>query len=241
MLDPDPTQTDSSHVLKNQVNATKDQEQTMLTTETHAVCSSYLDEQLLLASQENNDTHAVSTQENNDTHAVSTQENNDMHAVSTQENNDTHAVSTQENNDDVSNDSTSGEFHDASSLASVIASFLPDTAEQQSSNSTPPGYVELDYSSQAPNHQAQITGEPHSISFAIELEEDTHLECTEGLVYNVTNSAIDESVAGEFKTHDTLGISVTSIHMINKMSFHSSPVHSGYIDYSKPVFTPNTD
>ena len=97
-------------VLKNQVNATKKQEQAMLTGDTQ-----------------------------------------------------TNAVSTEENNDLVSNNSTAGEFHDASSLASVIASFSPDTAEQQSSNSTPPGYIELDYSPQAPNHQTQITWEPHSI------------------------------------------------------------------------------
>ena len=191
---PDFTQIDSSHVLKYQIDATKEQEQAMLATDTHAVSSPYLDEQSLLANQENND--------------------------------------------QVSNDSTFGEFHDASSLASVVASFSPDTTEQQSSNSTPPGYVNPDYNPQPLNYQTQITGEPHSISFDIELEEDTHLECTEGLVYNVTNSGIDESVAGEIKTHDTLGMHVTSIHMTNKMSFHNSP---DYIVYSEPVLIPNAD
>ena len=196
---PDFTQIDSSHVLKNQVDATKEQEQAMLTTDTqtNAVGSPYLDEQSLLANQENNDQG--------------------------------------------SNDSIFGKFHNASSLASVVASFLPDIVEQQSSNSTPPGYVNPDYNPEAPNLKTQITGEPHSISFDIELEEDTHLECTEGLVYNVTNSAVDESVAGEIKTHDTLGMHVTSIRMTNKMSFHSSPVYSGYIDYSEPVLIPNAD
>ena len=99
-----------SHVLKNQVNATKEQEQVMLTSDTQ-----------------------------------------------------TNAVSTEENNDLVSIDSTPGELHDASSLASVVASFSPDIAEQQSYNSTLPGYIELDYSPQAPNHQTQITWEPHSV------------------------------------------------------------------------------
>ena len=205
---PDFTQIDSSHVLKYQIYATKEQEQAMLATDTHTVSSPYLDEQSLLANQENNNTHALSTQENND---------------------------------QVSSDSTFVEFHDASSLASVVASFSPDTTEQQSSNSTPPGYVNPDYNPQPLNYQTQITGEPHSISFDIELEEDTHLECTEGLVYNVTNSTVDESVAGEIKTHDTLGMHVTSIHMTNKMSFHSSPIYSGYIDYSEPVLIPNAD
>ena len=174
---PDFTQIDSSHVLKNQVDATKEQEQAMLAndTQTNAISSPYLDEQSLLANQENNDIHALSTQKNND---------------------------------QVSNDSTSGEFHNASSLPTVVASFSPDTAEQQSSTSTPPGYIKLDYDPQALNYQTQITWEPQSVHFDQEVEDECHFQNM--LAYGITDSIVDQSVAGQIDPHDTPGMHATT-------------------------------